>query len=181
MIPSSKLHGGFSVEGSFSEGKTLRRRLGIAIANAHCGTFGRKYVGRQSSKIRRCNGKRQPMKAQHGITDTANGSQSSNSRTFWISSGIFAACLALYIAELHGFRVFDESVRGTVAFGEPVIPSPLEIVTLLGAIAIGVSSGLISVVSSIIWLVRHLRHEIASIREGYESTPANCPVQQNVS
>jgi len=100
---------------------------------------------------------KQPMKTPHGSNESASESSPANGRTVCISTAVFAVCLALYLAELHGFRVFDESARRTGS-GEPVIPSPLEILTLLGMISVGVSSGLVALFSSGIWLTGQLRH-----------------------
>ena len=118
------------------------------------------------------------MVSQHRSPDSVIGPQPTTGRTFWISAAVFAACLALYIAERYGFRIFDESLR-SARTGEPVVPSPLEILTLLGVISAGVCAGLVALVSSIIWLVRQPRRASEAVGDGSACATANGAVQQS--
>jgi hypothetical protein len=118
------------------------------------------------------------MNTQQGSTQTATGMQPSSGRTAWISAAVFAACLALYIAEQHGFRIFDESVH-TMQAAEAGVPSPLEILTLLGTTSLGVCAGLVSLISCITWLVRRVRHATGHDYTG--ATTTGCAAQQSAS
>lgn len=119
------------------------------------------------------------MKTHQGPTETLADQQPASGSTAWISAAIFAACLALYIAEQNGFRIFDENVRSMQA-GEAGVPSPLEVLTLLGTTSLGVCAGLVSLISSIAWIVRRLRSAHAHAHD-YTGVATDCAPQQSAS
>ncbi len=97
------------------------------------------------------------MNTQDGTHEAENAAPTSSpGRTILISAVLFAACFSLYFAEQHGFRIFDESVAGT-ALGDAGVPSPLEIITVLGVTSLGVCAGLVSLISAVGWLVRRIQ------------------------
>ena len=95
-------------------------------------------------------------------------------RTIWISAAVSAACFALYIAEAHGFRVFDESVRN-IQTAEAVVPSPMEILTVLGITSLGVCAGLVAMISLVVWFVQQARHA----RDAAENDCSNAGAQMS--
>ncbi len=105
------------------------------------------------------------MNSQHGSNnEPALSSPKEDIRTLCVSAAVSAACFALYFAEDHGFRLFEESVRGG-ASAEMTVPSPLEVLTVLGVTSVGVCAALIAAISFgglVVRLVRQLR---ISLRE----------------
>lgn len=120
------------------------------------------------------------MKAPHRSVDKGIGLQPSQGSTGWISVAVFAACGALYIAEAHGFRIFDESLRGREA-ADVGVPSPLEILTLLGTTSLGVCAGLVALITFVTSLVRRVRHADESDRKEYADGTADSTVQPSGS
>lgn len=99
------------------------------------------------------------MNSQHEPTENTTSSPAANIRTLCSSAAVSVACFALYFAEDHGFRIFEESMHGTSGV-EFNVPSPLEVLTLLGVTSVGVCAGLVAAISLgalLIRLVRHLR------------------------
>lgn len=97
------------------------------------------------------------MNSHYGPTDLGTSSPKEHSRTIWASAAVSAACFAFYFAEQHGFRIFEEST-GTIAAQEFNIPSPMEVLALLGVTSVGVCAALVAVISMGAWLVRQVRH-----------------------
>lgn len=93
-------------------------------------------------------------------------------RTSWISAAVSAACFALYLAEAHGFRIFEESVRN-IQTAEAVVPSPMEILTVLGITSLGICAGLVAMISLVVWFVHQARHA----RDASENDCANAGAQ----
>ncbi len=100
---------------------------------------------------------------------------SSPGKTILISAALFAACFSLYFAEQRGFRVFDDHLA-SVANGEPGIPSPLEIITVLSVTSLGVCAGLVSLISAVGWFVRRLHRQHAVMEDGCKRAAAGCVV-----
>lgn len=78
-------------------------------------------------------------------------------RTFFIRATVVAASGALCVAELNGFRIFDESLRGSHA-AATAIPSPMEFLALVGAISSGIVAGIVCALTCVGWLIRRLHH-----------------------
>ena len=96
------------------------------------------------------------MTSPHASRNSAMEPHAAPVRILCLSAAVAATSLALCIAEQHGFRIFDESLRDSAA-AIPAILSPLEVLTLLGIISFGVIAAVVSIVTSVTWLVRHLR------------------------
>ncbi len=77
-------------------------------------------------------------------------------KTIWISAAVSAACFSLYFAEERGFRIFEQSVQAFQNL-EEAVPSPIEILTVLGVTSLGVCAGLVALISGVAWIVRHMR------------------------
>jgi hypothetical protein len=123
------------------------------------------------------------MKTQHESVETAVGSRTSNGGNVWISAAIFAVCIAFYVAEQHGYRIFDDNVRDMRSV-ETVVPSPLEILALLGITSVGVFAGLVSLIACVTRIVRFIqqvRHECRAANENVADDTAPCGAQRIAS
>ena len=109
--------------------------------------------------------------------ETEDGSLADGGGSIWISATIFAACAALYIAEQNGFRIFEANVIASEA-GDAAVPSPLEVLTVLGTTSVGVCAGLVACISTVGWLVRRVRQLIAHAHsDSHSATPAGAAMQ----
>ena len=120
------------------------------------------------------------MSPTHTFPEPNMGSPTAPGRTLFISALIAAASLALVIAEQRGFRIFDESLRGSSA-ANTAIPSPMEFLVLVGAISSGVVAGLVCALTSVGWIIHRLsRAPDATSGGGTASVEDECAVH-NVS
>ena len=106
------------------------------------------------------------MTTQQGNIETNAEQPVESARTIWTSAAVSAACFALYFAEERGFRIFEQSVQ-TFQSLEEAVPSPIEILTVLGATSLGVCAGLVALISSVMWLVRHTRQANGAAQGGF--------------
>ena len=111
------------------------------------------------------------MNSQHEPTEATTSSPAANIRTLCSSATVSAACFALYFAEEGGFRIFEESMHSTPG-AEFNVPSPLEVLTVLGTTSVGVCAALVAAISAgalLVRLVRRLRiaaaEEAAAVAE----------------
>jgi len=150
------------------------RLLMVAIAPA-----GRKKMpnGRPDRAAQR---ETQPMNTPQGSIEPNLVRRTQSVRTIYISAAVSAACFALYIAEGHGFRIFEESVR-KIQTAEAVVPSPMEILTVLGITSLGVCAGIVALISCIVWIVQHLRPAHDAGHGDYASTATGSPAHQSTS
>jgi len=76
-----------------------------------------------------------------------------NGRNILLGSSLtFFVCWALFSAEKKGFRVFDHGFGWHPVSKESVILSPLELLVFFGSLALGAVSGLVVVISLLVWL-----------------------------
>ena len=78
-------------------------------------------------------------------------------RVFFISAVVFAGCVAFFLCELEGFRVFDQSMWG-IHSKESGITSPQEMLVFFGGIALGIIAGIVALVSTFVWIYLRLHH-----------------------
>lgn len=120
------------------------------------------------------------MNTQQGSLETNLGQETQNVRSIWISAAVSAACFALYIAEEHGFRIFEESVRN-IQTSEAVVPSPMEILTVLGITSLGVCAGLVAMISLVVWFVQQARNARDAAENDYANAGAQVSGRQSAS
>lgn len=115
------------------------------------------------------------MNTQQGTIETNTGQPTESARTIWISAAVSAACFALYFAEERGFRIFEPSVQ-TFKSLEEAVPSPIEILTVLGVTSLGVCASLVALISSVMWIARHVhsvRHANGAAQGAFASGAAH--------
>jgi hypothetical protein len=116
------------------------------------------------------------MTTQQGTIETNSEQPVESARTIWTSAAVSAACFTLYFAEKRGFRIFEQSVQSFQTL-EEAVPSPIEILTVLGVTSLGVCAGLVALISSVMWIVRHVRQTHGATQGGF----AGGAVQQSAS
>ena len=86
-----------------------------------------------------------------------SGSLPASGRVFCISAVFVVGCAALFLCELGGFRVFDQSMWG-IHSKESGILSPPEMLIFFGNIAFGIGAGIAALASAVAWFVQYFRH-----------------------
>ncbi len=81
----------------------------------------------------------------------------SHSNILLVSMLIAATCFAIFAAEIHGFRVFDDGFGWHASTKERTLLSIPELMVFFGSLGVGAVSGIVALIS----IAVHLKQRVA--------------------